>query len=49
MTVELELGRNVVGRLGVFVRPGVGIWGQDLPGAYTWNINGGVRYMFRSF
>lgn len=49
MIVELELGRNVAGRLGVFVRPGVGIWGQDLPGAYTWNINGGVRYMFRSF
>ena len=49
MTVELELGRTVVGRLGVFVRPGVGIWGNDLPGAYTWNINGGVRYMFRSF
>ncbi len=49
MILELELGRNVVGRLGVFVRPGVGIWGQDLPGAYAWNINGGIRYMFRSF
>jgi hypothetical protein len=49
MTLELEVGRNMVGRLGVFVRPGVGIWGQDLPGAYAWNINGGVRYMFRSF
>lgn len=49
MVLELELGRNVVGRLGVFVRPGVGVWGQDLPGAYAWNINGGVRYMFRSF
>jgi hypothetical protein len=49
MVLELELGRNVVGRLGVFVRPGVGIWGQDLPGAYAWNINGGIRYMFRSF
>ncbi|WON74327.1 hypothetical protein [Nitrosospira sp. Is2] len=49
MVLELELGRNVVGRFGVFVRPGVGVWGQDLPGAYAWNINGGVRYMFRSF
>ena len=49
MTLELELGRNVAERVGIFVRPGVGIWGQDLPGAYTWNINGGVRYMFRSF
>jgi hypothetical protein len=49
MVAELEIGRNVVGRLGVFVRPGVGIWGQDLPGAYAWNINGGIRYMFPSF
>ena len=49
MTLELEVGRNLVGRLGVFVRPGVGIWGNDLPGAYTWNINGGVRYIFPSF
>jgi hypothetical protein len=49
MVLELEVGRNVVGRLGVFLRPGVGAWGQDLPGAYAWNINGGIRYMFRSF
>ena len=33
--VELEAGRNVAGKLGVFIRPGIGIWGQDLPGAYT--------------
>lgn len=49
MTLELELGRNVVGKWGVFVRPGIGIYGQDLPGAYAWNINGGIRYMFPSF
>jgi hypothetical protein len=49
MVVELEAGRNVAGKLGVFIRPGVGIWGQDLPGAYTWSVNGGIRYMFRSF
>jgi hypothetical protein len=49
MTLELELGRNVVGKWGVFVRPGIGIYGQDLPGAYAWNINGGIRYMFQNF
>ena len=49
MTLELEVGRSVVGRLGMFVRPGVGIWGRDLPGAYDWNIEVGVRYMFPSF
>jgi hypothetical protein len=49
MTVEFEAGRNVVGRWGVFVRPGVGIWGRDVLGAYDWNIEGGVRYIFPSF
>lgn len=49
MTVELEVGRNLVGRLGMFVRPGVGIWGRDLLGAYDWNVEVGIRYMFPSF
>jgi len=49
MTLELEVGRSVVGRLGVFARPGVGIWGQEVPGAYDWNVEVGVRYMFPSF
>lgn len=49
MALELEVGRSLVGRLGMFVRPGVGIWGQSLPGAYDWNIEAGIRYMFPSF
>ena len=49
MALEFEVGRSVVGRLGVFVRPGVGIWGQDLVGAYDWNVEAGIRYMFPSF
>ncbi len=48
MTVEFELGRNLVGRFGFYVRPGVGIWGRDLLGAYDWNIETGVRYVFPS-
>jgi len=49
MTMEFEGGRNLIGRLGAYVRPGVGIYGRDLPGAYIWNIEVGVRYMFTSF
>ena len=49
MTLELEVGRSLVGRLGMFVRPGVGVWGQELSGAYDWNVEVGVRYMFPSF
>lgn len=48
MTLEFEVGRNLIGRLGAFVRPGVGIWGRDLIGAYDWNVEIGVRYMFGS-
>jgi len=49
MTLEFEAGRNVVGRWGVFVSPGVGVWGRDLPGAYDWKVEAGVRYVFPSF
>jgi hypothetical protein len=49
MVMEFEGGRNLVGRLGAYVRPGVGIYGRDVLGAYIWNIEVGVRYMFTSF
>jgi hypothetical protein len=49
MVMEFEGGRSLVGRLGMYIRPGVGIWGRDVAGAYEWNIEVGVRYMFASF
>jgi hypothetical protein len=49
MAFEFEVGRSVAGRLGIYVRPGVGIWGRDLIGAYQWNIETGIRYIFPSF
>ena len=49
LTLELEVGQSVVGRRGVSVRPGIGVFGRDLLGAYDWNVETGVRYMFPSF
>lgn len=49
MVMEFEGGRNLMGRFGAYVRPGVGIYGRDLIGAYIWNVEVGVRYMFPSF
>lgn len=49
MVMELEVGRNLIGRFGAYVRPGVGIYGRDVIGAYVWNVEVGVRYMFTSF
>jgi hypothetical protein len=49
LALEFEVGRSVVGRWGGYVRPGVGIFGRDLVGAYDWNVEAGVRYMFPSF
>ena len=49
MVMEFEGGRNLIGRLGAYIRPGVGVYGRDVIGAYIWNIEVGVRYMFTSF
>lgn len=49
MTLEFEAGRNFADRWGVFVSPGVGIWGRDVLGAYDWKIEAGLRYIFPSF
>jgi len=48
MTLEFEGGRNLVDRWGIFLRPGVGVWGRDVPGAYEWNIEIGIRRIFGS-
>ena len=49
MTLEFEAGRNVIGRWGVYGRPGVGLWGRDVGGGYLWNFEVGIRYIFPSF
>jgi hypothetical protein len=49
MTLEFEAGRSVIGRWGIFLRPGVGVWGRDVIGSYDWNVEAGVRYVFASF
>lgn len=49
LTLELEVGRNVIERWDAFVRPGVGVFGQGVGGVYDWNIEVGIRRMFKSF
>ena len=49
MVMEFEGGRNLIGRFGAYVRPGVGIYGRDVIGAYVWNVEVGLRYVFPSF
>ena len=49
MTLEYEGGYRFANNWGVWVRPGVGLWGQSLPGAYDWNIEVGIRRMFVGF
>ena len=49
MTLEFEGGYRFAKDWGVWVRPGVGLWGQSLPGAYDWNIEVGIRRMFVGF
>jgi hypothetical protein len=49
MTLEFEGGYRFTKDWGVWVRPGVGLWGRNIPGAYEWNVEVGIRRMFTSF
>ncbi len=49
MTLEFEGGHRITRDWGVWARPGVGLWGRNVPGAYEWNIEVGIRRTFSSF
>ena len=46
MTLEFEGGHRFTKDWGIWGRPGVGLWGLNIPGAYEWNIETGIRRMF---
>jgi hypothetical protein len=48
-TLEFEGGHEFTRNWGVWVRPGVGLWGQTVLGAYDWSIEAGIRRTFPSF
>ena len=49
MTLEFEGGYRFTKDWGFWVRPGVGLWGRNIPGAYEWDVEAGVRRMFAGF
>jgi hypothetical protein len=49
MTMEFEGGYRFTKDWGAWFRPGVGLWGQNLPGAYSWTVEVGIRRMFVGF
>jgi hypothetical protein len=46
MMLELEIGRSLNKNVSLWIRPGVGVFG-DIPRVYDWNLEGGIRYYFR--
>ena len=46
-TLEAELGRFFTKSLGLYLRPGVGLWGDNVPPVYNWNFEVGLRYLFQ--
>jgi hypothetical protein len=49
MTLEFEGGYRFIQDWGLWVRPGVGLWGRNIPGSYEWNIEVGIRRTFAGF
>ena len=45
-TFELETGRFINKHVALWVRPGVGVGGDDIPQVYNWNVEVGLRYLF---
>lgn len=43
--LEGEVGRRFGTHWRAWVRPGVGLWGQDVRGSYDWSAQVGIRYM----
>ena len=43
---EGEVGRRFGHHWRAWVRPGAGLWGQDVRGTYDWSVQLGIRYMF---
>jgi len=46
VTLEAEGGRFLTRQMAVWARPGIGLYGDDLPQVYNWNLKVGVRYTF---
>jgi hypothetical protein len=46
MLLELEGGRLVSKHIGVWVRPGWGLVGDNVRPVYNWQLEAGIRYLF---
>lgn len=46
LTLEGEFGRFLDRNLALWVRPGVGLHGDNIPLVYNWNFEVGLRYIF---
>jgi len=46
MLVEAEIGRFLSKNVALWLRPGVGVYDNDLPQVYKWNLEVGFRYIF---
>jgi hypothetical protein len=45
-TLEAETGRFLTKHVAVWVRPGVGLLGDNVPPVYNWSFEVGARYLF---
>jgi hypothetical protein len=46
LNLEFEVGRKLGEHYRAWVRPGTGLWGDNVIGSYDWQLEVGVRYMF---
>jgi hypothetical protein len=46
LNVDAELGKSLGPGLEIWIRPGFGVFGEDVPGVVEWSVAAGVRWLF---
>jgi hypothetical protein len=46
LNLDVEIGTYAGAGFSFWVRPGVGLFGEDVPGVVDWNVVAGVRWVF---
>lgn len=46
LDLDVEIGKSLGPRCAIWIRPGVGVFGDDVPGVVDWSIAAGVRWVF---
>ena len=46
MNFDVEIGTSFGSGMGMWIRPGIGVFGDEVPGVVDWSVEAGIRWVF---